>query len=379
MWKSIIVCTGLVLCSLLTGGSPALAIEWDLHPGTKLAPVYRIYGTGEIKEGDAEALYKLITSIKEERRADERGLDPLMRALSRSTAGSGMLDIIGDTKVTYQAHPIIVFNSSGGSLREGIKIAYIIRAFELWTNVPENAVCGSACTYAFLGGVFRTVSGYFGIHAMSVDKKDRTSPEEMREYTDFIQQASTFLIDFSREMIGNIRIAEVAMSIKSDDVGWVGDDLLRDWSIITEAIRPSQRFKVKSGPLAQCSGNSSARHGLDIELLHFVCNNLIVARKLIEIGKMVEKLHSQPLAAKIDAEQVRFARLWQRCKSDGDPLKVDYYYQSHASIKRCVVPAVSARWRELSALVQYYETINSEPAKSGWTHTTGGKSQPENR
>lgn len=61
------------------------------------------------------------------------------------------------------------FNSRGGSLEAGIEIGEAIRARRLATRVTSGAVCASACVYAFLGGIIRTVDagGRVGIHMAS--------------------------------------------------------------------------------------------------------------------------------------------------------------------------------------------------------------------
>lgn len=61
------------------------------------------------------------------------------------------------------------FDSRGGNLEAGIEIGEAIRARRLATRVTSGAVCASACVYAFLGGIIRTVDpgGRVGIHMAS--------------------------------------------------------------------------------------------------------------------------------------------------------------------------------------------------------------------
>jgi hypothetical protein len=60
----------------------------------------------------------------------------------------------------------ILFNSEGGNMVESLAIGSLIRDYKLNTIVPINAYCYSACTYAFMGGVERTidVSAEFAMH-----------------------------------------------------------------------------------------------------------------------------------------------------------------------------------------------------------------------
>jgi hypothetical protein len=54
---------------------------------------------------------------------------------------------------------MVMLDSVGGNLVTSIEIGYFIRERELNTLVPANGVCYSACTYAFMGGVERSIDG----------------------------------------------------------------------------------------------------------------------------------------------------------------------------------------------------------------------------
>ena len=53
----------------------------------------------------------------------------------------------------------IMLSSIGGNMVASIEIGYFIREQKLNTLVPEEGHCYSACTYAFMGGVERTIDG----------------------------------------------------------------------------------------------------------------------------------------------------------------------------------------------------------------------------
>jgi hypothetical protein len=54
---------------------------------------------------------------------------------------------------------MVMFDSVGGNLVTSIEIGYFIREKGINTLVPANGVCYSACTYAFMGGVERSIDG----------------------------------------------------------------------------------------------------------------------------------------------------------------------------------------------------------------------------
>ena len=56
--------------------------------------------------------------------------------------------------------------SAGGNSAEGMKMGRLILKLGLATRVPDGALCFSACSMVFLGGVLRSVDpgGHYGVH-----------------------------------------------------------------------------------------------------------------------------------------------------------------------------------------------------------------------
>ena len=62
---------------------------------------------------------------------------------------------LNDTLYERLASPVYVcLNSPGGSLLEGVELAKVISDFGLATRIPNNSVCLSACSIAFMAGSF---------------------------------------------------------------------------------------------------------------------------------------------------------------------------------------------------------------------------------
>jgi len=79
---------------------------------------------------------------------------------------------VSDALIAYLAqqpdHPRLVsFDSDGGNVRQAVLLGRLIRRWNLATYVGTGQRCRSACIYAFLGGMERTVrpNALFGIHA----------------------------------------------------------------------------------------------------------------------------------------------------------------------------------------------------------------------
>ena len=111
-----------------------LSAEVSIWPRYRFdAECANIHVHGEIKSGDARKLATLIGINK-------------TGCIGKLTDGS------------------IFFDSTGGDLNEAMRIGLLIRNNNLSTFVENGAHCMSACNFAFLGGVQRTVYGTFGIH-----------------------------------------------------------------------------------------------------------------------------------------------------------------------------------------------------------------------
>jgi len=83
----------------------------------------------------------------------------------------------------------IWFNSPGGAAMEGPYMGRIIRAKNMAVRLRKEYACISACSYAFLGGVIRTVEpgAYYGIHMFSATG----DPQGMLELFNRFQGVST--------------------------------------------------------------------------------------------------------------------------------------------------------------------------------------------
>lgn len=60
----------------------------------------------------------------------------------------------------------VILNSAGGNMMAGIEIGIYMRENNISTVLPENAICFSACSYAFMGGKERAINSnaQFAMH-----------------------------------------------------------------------------------------------------------------------------------------------------------------------------------------------------------------------
>jgi hypothetical protein len=76
-----------------------------------------------------------------------------------------------DIALRYE-NAVVKFNSPGGSVFAGVEIGKAIRLKGFSTLVEENSLCASACGYAWLGGVRRSMApgSRIGFHAAFVQQ-----------------------------------------------------------------------------------------------------------------------------------------------------------------------------------------------------------------
>lgn len=71
----------------------------------------------------------------------------------------------------------IWLNSGGGDAIEGMEMGRVLRRLGVPTRIPSGYVCFSACSYAFLGGPFRTVErgADYGVHMFTASEYETQS------------------------------------------------------------------------------------------------------------------------------------------------------------------------------------------------------------
>lgn len=140
-----------------------------------------------------------------------------------------------------QAQPI-VFNSPGGDLNAGLQLGYRIRQLGLQTSVGKtvpdgfgqleltnDAVCASACAWAFLGGVVRNaLSGQIGVHQfyysfalIEPDTKNFSANDLVGE-----QKMVSGLINYAVAMNIDPRFVATSSAVKPDNIYFLNDNEL---------------------------------------------------------------------------------------------------------------------------------------------------------
>lgn len=88
--------------------------------------------------------------------------------------------------------------SGGGDLYEGVKIGLNLRRFGAFVRVKKGDHCISACTVAFLGGLFRTIDkgASYEVHAYSSVLRGLRSKNDERQ---LISNTKAYLSEYARK------------------------------------------------------------------------------------------------------------------------------------------------------------------------------------
>ena len=125
---------------------------------------------------------------------------------------------------------IVLLDSPGGILIEGMLLGQMFRKVGLATGVGPGQACYSACSISFLGGVRRFVSteGQYGVHwASGIRDND---PRKTHSINLVILEA---LQQYSATMTGSTKYVEAMASAYSSDMRILSNKELQDFNIIT--------------------------------------------------------------------------------------------------------------------------------------------------
>ncbi|WP_316186926.1 MULTISPECIES: hypothetical protein [unclassified Bradyrhizobium] len=154
------------------------------------------------------------------------------------------LDSFGHTH--NPGRPAIRFHSPGGSLSGGIKLGELVRQLKFDTEVGQSqpdeyghwrrapGFCASACSFAFLGGLHRSVSaGEFGVHQFYNELSLRDPFAKLFSALDVShhQLVSAMLIDYVYRMGVDPRLVSLASSVLPEQMHFLAEEELNDLKV----------------------------------------------------------------------------------------------------------------------------------------------------
>jgi hypothetical protein len=147
---------------------------------------------------------------------------------------------------------VVLFNSRGGLLSEGIALGVHLRAEGFATRLGPSDSCASACVFAFVGGVVREVdkSGKVGVHMASlafVDEYVAKLKKVLLDQSLGLDQRIRFIIAINEQSAAtaarleanhlikmgiSLRILEPLMAKFQDDMHWLTRREMLDYNVI---------------------------------------------------------------------------------------------------------------------------------------------------
>ena len=139
---------------------------------------------------------------------------------------------------------VVLLNSPGGALDEGIEIGRMIRSRNLATHIPDIGFCASACNFIFMGGLLRTIdpAGEFMVHMFTGAEgklkvlADAKSDDERKYVMQLIEQAdateAATIASFLVEMEIPLRFLTEFADIPNAEPKSLNRQQLREYNII---------------------------------------------------------------------------------------------------------------------------------------------------
>lgn len=151
-----------------------------------------------------------------------------------------------DFAAFLRTHPVargglVVLNSPGGDLLQSLVLGNKIRAAGLATTVVRydrdrqlfrpGGVCASACAYAFLGGVERTVGqgARIGVHQIFLSDRSQAMTA-----ADGLELMSLVAVHVNR-LCGDLDLLIPAMKTRPQEMHWLTAVELTRYAVVTDA------------------------------------------------------------------------------------------------------------------------------------------------
>jgi hypothetical protein len=178
-------------------------------------------------------------------RPQQRGAVIIAQGPIQTGDGAKLRALVAQTRGVDE----VWFNSPGGAAVEGLVLGRAIRDLGLATRIPNGAMCASACSYAFLGGLIRSVDqgGRYGVHMFTAARDDafigevarvvrESGPQGAAQVVMFIEQRSAKLAAerarFLVEQRVSLELMTPAFEQDADGMNWLNQQDLRRYNVV---------------------------------------------------------------------------------------------------------------------------------------------------
>ncbi|MBK1779709.1 hypothetical protein JHL22_00600 [Advenella sp. WQ 585] len=210
-------------------------------------------------------------------------------------------DFIKKNNISHES-AVVYFSSPGGSLLGGMLLGEVIREFGFDTEVgkydsgkvQEEAVCASACVYAFVGGVGRYVTdkGILGLHRFY--SKNGNLSEGIT------QQLSAILINYLLSMGVDPSVFSSAAVVASNEMLWLTTRQALEFKIVNYGEEPTIiKLKQTMGKSFLAIGQNHRLYSMVFSLSCLNGNTYLLS--ILKINpKWAKFIYDKALVAQID-------------------------------------------------------------------------------
>lgn len=147
------------------------------------------------------------------------------------TIAPGDSDRLAET-LERQEVTLARLDSPGGSVRDALAIGRHLRAAGIATEVPDGAICLSACPYVLAGGTTRRVSAGAAVGVHQHYFGENTALPAFLAVED-IQRGQAEVVGYLVEMGIDLRLMQPALATPPDEVYILVPDELHDFRLVS--------------------------------------------------------------------------------------------------------------------------------------------------
>lgn len=142
-------------------------------------------------------------------------------------------DELGEFSRLVRTHnaSIVTFDSVGGNVAKAMELGRLIRSLGLATFQFRTQECASACSLAFMGGVFRYAeAGSIGVHKSSFRNSNLLSAEEAVSQ---VQELTAEVMIYMSEMGVDPSLLKLSLKYDSDDIRYLSRSEMEQYRVVT--------------------------------------------------------------------------------------------------------------------------------------------------
>lgn len=129
-------------------------------------------------------------------------------------------------------------NSSGGDVEAAMRAGEFVRQKRIWTLVPNNSSCASACVFILIGGVKRLPGGNIGLHRPFTDSLSVSETVSRGSY----ERTNLLIKQYLNRMDIPEALLDAMNAVPPGQVKWLDGDRIRELRLLgDDAVYADQK------------------------------------------------------------------------------------------------------------------------------------------